>query len=553
MKFATFDIESYNWIKLKTIGFYDGKSYEIFYDVSNFIDFVISKKYRSTRMYAHFGGAFDFKFLIPELIERGLKIHFIDSGSRILQLKVYKGKNVWYFVDSFNLIPLPQKKIAESFGVKHQKKEIDFTKLKEEDYYKKDMMQRLENDVIGLYEIIDKFRNWGLHQGKLAITLASQSMSVFNKNFKNHKLTNCTEKDEDFFRKTYYGGYTDIFKFYGESLNYYDFNSLYPDVMRREMPLGCIMATNSFKRDMIGYYKVRVNLKGLLIGCIPFVFKNKLIFPIGEFETYCTSAELELLEDLGQEYKVIQGLVFSDKAPVFKKYIEELYKIKQKSNKDSVDYIISKLELNSLYGKFAQKREQETVIYTSDYSEVLNEGLTPYIEELNFYKKRTISRSRNILPYLSSYVTSLARVKLYRKIMECGFDNVYYCDTDSIITNKKLSVGEKLGELKLEHEIEKAIFLQPKCYALKLKNGKEIIKLKGIPTSNISFKDFENAYLKKDLKLINYEYKKICGYKESLRRFKSTKIKRISVHKYLRSEYNKRIKIDEINTQPIKI
>ena len=61
--------------------------------------------------------------------------------------------------------------------------------------------------------------------------------------------------------------------------------------------------------------------------------------------------------------------------------------------------------------------------------------------------------------------------------------NLYYSDTDSAVTDKPLPdsmIGSKLGQVKLEHSINRAVFLAPKVYGLVDVDGNEIIKVKGV-------------------------------------------------------------------------
>lgn len=58
--------------------------------------------------------------------------------------------------------------------------------------------------------------------------------------------------------------------------------------------------------------------------------------------------------------------------------------------------------------------------------------------------------------------------------------NLYYSDTDSIVIDGSLPDHIVGGELKLEHVIDKAVFLAPKVYGLVTSNGEEIIKIKGV-------------------------------------------------------------------------
>lgn len=36
---------------------------------------------------------------------------------------------------------------------------------------------------------------------------------------------------------------------------------------------------------------------------------------------------------------------------------------------------------------------------------------------------------------IASFITAMARINLNKGMLEVGYDNVYYCDTDSIITS----------------------------------------------------------------------------------------------------------------------
>lgn len=70
---------------------------------------------------------------------------------------------------------------------------------------------------------------------------------------------------------------------------------------------------------------------------------------------------------------------------------------------------------------------------------------------------------------------------------------IYYKDTDSIITNKKLKssiVGEKLGQFKLKHRISKGYFISNKTYGFITDTNKVIIKSKGGDSKSLSFSDF---------------------------------------------------------------
>lgn len=88
------------------------------------------------------------------------------------------------------------------------------------------------------------------------------------------------------------------------------------------------------------------------------------------------------------------------------------------------------------------------------------------------------------------------RIKLWR-ISNGG--ELYYSDTDSIVTNRKLPdemVGRDLGQLKLEYNIKKASFIPSKTYMLELHDGKRIKKAKGVSSDSLDKSDYKNMYFK---------------------------------------------------------
>ena len=78
----------------------------------------------------------------------------------------------------------------------------------------------------------------------------------------------------------------------------------------------------------------------------------------------------------------------------------------------------------------------------------------------------------------------------------------------------KHMVGSRLGQLKLEYEIKRAISLAPKVYGLITFDDKEIIKVKGITKASLKYitlRDLEQLLLKDTYKQFTQEkwYKKV--------------------------------------------
>jgi hypothetical protein len=577
-KTAVCDIETIGWTTFGCIGFFDGESYEVFWSIEGLVERFCQKKYKGWKLYAHFGGRFDFRFFIPVLVDDGrFDLRFMERGSRLMSIKIKdKARRFsWSLLDSYFLLPASLKELGEAFKILHMKKEMDFAAIKTlADLATPDAQKYLMHDVLGLYEILEKFSDWGLNGGKLCLTLPSQSLRIFTNKFQEASLMPLEPDVEAFIRKGYFGGRVEIFRMRGENLNYYDVNSLYPFCMLQEMPAGRPIAVNERVKDLIGFYEIEADIpEGLHIPPLPVVANGKLFFPVGRGVFNTTEAELKILDRLNIKFKVKKGFVFSARGHIFKKFIEKMYSIRQQFPKGTLDNYVAKLVMNSLYGKFAQKRENTELIYSTE----LIEGSKVYDEHFNLYTLDTISRSRFILPYLSSYITSLARAHLFSLFLRAGLGRVYYCDTDSIITDMDLSTSSLLGGLKLEHRIKEAVFLQPKAYAFIDDNGKEFIKVKGMPCKNcadcwkenaavkisekcqaclknkISISHFRRALETSDMSGINLKYFSILGFRECIKREKTLKIRRVEVSKQLNSLYNKRIVLKNNLTKPVDL
>jgi hypothetical protein len=131
-------------------------------------------------------------------------------------------------------------------------------------------------------------------------------------------------------------------------------------------------------------------------------------------------------------------------------------------------------------------------IEIGDYNILVRHNLKAYKynESLDLYHGQDINIA------IASAITAGARVNM------SWFKNnplfkLYYSDTDSAVTDAQLPeemVGDKLGQVKLEHIIKRAIFLAPKVYGIEDVDGKITIKIKGVTsevTENITMDQLE--------------------------------------------------------------
>jgi hypothetical protein len=173
---------------------------------------------------------------------------------------------------------------------------------------------------------------------------------------------------------------------------------------------------------------------------IPFLHHKsggKLLFPNGTFSGWYTIPELRTALKHGYEIlECYEAALFDAVSGFFDSYIDTLFKLKdQKETKKA-----AKLLLNGLSGKFGQKVPDNAGFVIVD---VLPEGAE--IDDKNYFlfgdmiykyvqrdKDQAVEYVNTSYPLISAYITAYGRIQLWEAMNTIGFDNVYYCDTDSI-------------------------------------------------------------------------------------------------------------------------
>ena len=236
--FCVFDIESYNFNEVYAIGMYNGKEYtsHIAKPIKNrirnnniFIKFLLDNLENNSKTYAHYGGSFDFLFILDYVNSCNdseiVSIKLINS--KIGKLIIRYENKILEFLDSSLILPASLYNLTKDFDVVHKKLKLDYDLGLEDSR----LAEYLRNDCMGLYEVLEA--------SKLTdrLTIASNSMNTFLNNFYNRrfdlKVSNNSDTQDSIFREGYIGGRVELYKKYGISLNYYDVNSLYPYVMRK--------------------------------------------------------------------------------------------------------------------------------------------------------------------------------------------------------------------------------------------------------------------------------------------------------------------------------
>jgi hypothetical protein len=346
-------------------------------------------------------------------------------------------------------------------------------------------------------------------------------------------------------------------------LYYYDVNSLYPYIMSQfELPCGKIVyfegniynpdlvINNIIPQGVLGFYYCKVKAPlSLLHPIIQLRVDHSTIAPVGEFECMLYSVEIENARKYGYEITVLRGYYFTEKVCLFKDYIKQLYTLRLEYNKSHPMNLIAKLLMNSLYGRFGMdySLEQTSIVNNIEINDLLNNnninrsfnkniidieplGKNNFIvtQECNNINDKisSLNHHHNINVGVAAGVTALARVYM-SKFKNNPLIKLFYTDTDSIFTDKSPEqmntifndiIGNKLGQLKLECVINRAVFLAPKAYCLELVNQEQIIKIKGLNSNVIKNLMGENVLtLDTFIKVLSMDYVEIVNQHKTIK------------------------------------
>jgi len=334
----------------------------------------------------------------------------------------------------------------------------------------------------------------------------------------------------------YYGGITEVYRPYGENLYYYDVNSLYPYVALQDMPGNkCTqidyLGQQPNLNELFGFFYCEIEVtENKYIGLLPYRTSKGLVFPLGNWRGWYFSEEIKLAVSQGYKVNIIKGYKFNRVCDVFKSYINDIYKIKS-STKDSVERNLSKSLLNNLLGRFGLDINKATSKILSHDSYATIAAKYPIVSETTLEDNwhiisylpsvdpslckslgidmvklinkfnipdESVSGYKDVSISVSAAVTSYGRIhmsKLKLAILDQGA-NIYYSDTDSIITDKALDTNlvdaNILGKLKLEHKVSKGYFISSKTYALVLEDGSTVFKAKGLNSLSLTLNDYIN-------------------------------------------------------------
>lgn len=400
------------------------------------------------------------------------------------------------------------------------------------------------------------------------VSIAGACLDVYRSKFLREESISLLEPDvAKWIRSGFYGGRTQVFQGHViadtaqcEVIKYMDVTSLYPWVNKHcSYPLGTGALTeypdpvcdpslvSTIVAETFGFLEVDIQCPtDLLIPVLGDRTAGGLTFDlVPKWNHVVCSVELQKAVSMGYVVtKVHKVLHWKDSGNIlFEEYVQCFLKLKQEASGwngklvagqqvvtdadkvkwvsayeaadgvrldiDNVKYnpgmrAISKLCLNSLWGKMGQNPVRKKVVFLTDIEELythlgdkehvvtnVTEVGDNDVHELVYSDLRTEGAvSVNSCVALAAFTTAHARLKLYSALEVLG-DRAIYCDTDSVIYSVKpgetgIPEGDCLGEWTDEtpgDHIVEFVGCGPKSYAYRTASGHECVKSKGFSLS----------------------------------------------------------------------
>lgn len=520
---ATFDLETDPFKTGRSpvpflAGFYDGKTIRIWKGEN-----CVRECYRVMRkfdgyIYAHNGGKFDFRYLLPYLHKDKAELRPIKGRAARFVLP-----NKTEFRDSYCILPVPLKATGT-------KLEIDYRKFERNVRHKHmdEIIEYFKQDLRGLHEKVTEF----VSEYGFGMTLAGRTFDQFKKHF-GIEPPKTTEFHDRQFRRFYYGGRVEFFELghLKGSFKLIDINSAYPAAMVKPHAFGVEFEElgREPKRDAEQCF---FRFVGSCSGGLPWRDEKTKTLSFGprEGEFFVTGWEYLAAKKAGVlRADEIISVYRPTETRDFAEFVNHFYTMKRKADKGSSEELFAKLLLNSSYGRFALDAREFRDTRMEDYGDEPAENKTnrKKVEKLvrkKFPKLRGEAYRLKCAAYWQAFegrwelantfedegisvwerqsemksnaffnvataasITGCVRAFMFESLR--AVKRPVYCDTDSIICEDTgdLKLGSDLGEWKLECESEKdgVWVAAKKLYALKIKGGKKPWKLasKGVRLS----------------------------------------------------------------------
>lgn len=451
------------------------------------------------------------------------------NGTRFISGRL-RGSPVKFF-DLLNHVQASVEKLGQMIGL--EKLPFDPDDL---EYLRRDceiVYRFLTHYLFPLYEV--------LKIGRVAFTLPSVSMRYY---FQKHAPSDMEFKPVEGFNRAfleaaYFGGRVEVFRSGwvdpgSQRVFSEDVRSMYPACMLEPLPDFRVWNwRRTWEPGETATVEAILEIPRQFFAPLPHR-GSKLIYPVGRVRGVWNSIEIERAVSGGAKIsKVIRALHFPRLRRFLKSFVEDIYEQRLQAD-GAVFKKLFKIFLNSLYGKFGQGNTVTRLRPIPEgYCGPVIGGMA-LIEEEGDYP-----RFSNVV--WSSWITSLARIRLLNMMERVREDRICYVDTDSVIYISDAPIfneGEALGSVGLEGDFDLGYFLAPKMYGLFGRTDR--VRVKGVPSLEA----------RKFLFSQTATYRKPNRFRESVRRG-VTPNEWLEITKAVRSEYTQKIRRGDRFIPPI--
>lgn len=523
------------------------EGYDCVHQFIKWLDEAEKSDVHKLKIYAHNGGKFDHILMLRALKEYPSNIRFritklLPRGSGFLTIEIKRlrdGAKI-ELRDTLHHLTGSLDRLCKDFKPPHYKLTgtVDYDSLNkallatEEGEQWRDYLRA---DVLSLCQIFQNY-NRAVRQSYdisatdclTSATLAKKVFTFHYYNLKKWPLSTLGSECEMFVRESYHGGRCEVFKHFHDTspVYYYDFTSMYPYVMLKDLPYGTPHPNHFNIKTLARADNPHLCFVEVLVKTDkahknygrypPYIATNarqeesclsgstKLIF--GDLDDYVRvvlfSDDIRYIFESEQPYLFkpttdhprgfYKGWYFK-KAPFLKEFTEKLFE-KKRTATNKTDRQVAKITVNSGYGFWGMRRTRAAMqVYSlTDKKEAdalhsaFKRGLFTHMHVMGgvaITKTLEMADSSTIIPSISSAITSYARTMLHELL--CDIVNqggeLLYCDTDSVITTLKFEdnlffqkkMGTWLGGLTNELEDwpnqrgESFVAVAPKMYAIR--------------------------------------------------------------------------------------
>ena len=501
--YVTLDIESRNWRDMDLIGIFDGKEYRTYWRVDYLLR-DLERRYKGHDVFAHYGGGFDFWFLLPYIRERYKAVELTRAKSRLASIKI-KEHDI-RILDSYSIAPYSLAELAKAYNLDYKVITGDWSKVGD-----LELRERNRVDVRTLFDVIAIWRRFAAEAKFKGDTpsVGAAAVDCWLRSLKGPMQTMWDGRR--LADNAYYGGRVEAYERESEGCWWYDLNSAYGWAMSHYVPedSGIHLGPKRLTRELMGRQDVVCIVHCVVeipdwvpVGPLPVRIADsdesagyRVDYPKGvEVHGCWVSVELEAAQRMGARIvEVIDAVVYSA-SRVFAPWVKRIFSMRGKYP------LLAKRLINSLYGKLGQRLESNLLYLNPASDEIVKKAMTPYLDPKHgVWVWSQVSKAPTKLLPIAATVAARVRARLTSLMASLAAwgNKVVYCDTDAVVyEGEKLPdnwVGLGLGEWKLVGQVRKWRCLASRWYAADLSaigDSDVVVKLASAGIERMTERDF---------------------------------------------------------------